>query len=281
MIRVSPYVKATVPALVVLGFFVWFANWIPQTRWTPPERQMISSGMSPVQLAKVGRTIVRQRGCLTCHTIEPGVGVKGHGRGPNLANIAMRRAQGIPQGESTLVDYLVQALYEPGAYLVEGYANIMPASTRPPAKLSYEEVVAVVDYLQSLGGIPSVKVGDVPRAPGKAALGLGTAEAGSLDKAAIADPMALLTTFECLSCHSLKSGDVLIGPPFEAALLRQAATDWGVSAEAYVMNSIVNPRAVERGDFPKQIMPEDYGARLTAGQLQTMVNYLLGREVNQ
>jgi hypothetical protein len=41
----------------------------------------------------------------------------------------------------------VQALYEPGAFLVEGYANIMPGSTRPPAKLGYEEVVAVINYL--------------------------------------------------------------------------------------------------------------------------------------
>lgn len=30
MTRTSSYVTATIPALVVLGFFVWFANWIPK-----------------------------------------------------------------------------------------------------------------------------------------------------------------------------------------------------------------------------------------------------------
>ncbi len=274
MTRVSSYVAATIPALVVLGFFVWFANWIPQTRWEPPEKQEISAGMTPVQLAKIGRTIVRQRGCLACHTIEPAAGVKGEGRGPNLAHIAARRARGVPGGDDTLVGYLAQALYDPGAFLVEGYANIMPVSTRPPAKLGYEEVVAVIDYLQSLGGAPSVKIGDVPRPPREAAVGVAVAGEG----AAIADRTAMLTTFECTACHSLKRGEVLVGPPFDAALLRQAAAERGVSAEAYVMESIVSPQVFARGDFPADAMPQDYGERLTAGQLQAMVAYLLTRE---
>ena len=113
MSKTSTFVTATIPALVVLGFFVWFANWIPQTRWEPPEKQEIGSTMSPIQLAKVGQSIVRQRGCLTCHTIEPTAGVKGQGRGPNLANIAVRRVHGIEGGPDVLVDYLLQALYEP------------------------------------------------------------------------------------------------------------------------------------------------------------------------
>ncbi|MBI2970566.1 MAG: cytochrome c, partial [Gammaproteobacteria bacterium] len=151
MSRVRAYTTATLPALVVLVFFVWFANWIPQTRWTPPVRQAVAAEMSPAQLARIGEKIVRERGCLTCHTLEPGVGVQGHGRGPNLIGIAARRAGGAPGGPSTLVDYLAQSLHEPGTYLVEGYANIMPASTRPPAKLDDGEVVAVINYLQSLG----------------------------------------------------------------------------------------------------------------------------------
>lgn len=272
MTRASTYATATFPALIVLGFFVWFANWIPQTRWSPPEKKEIGSTMTPRQLAHVGETLVRERGCLACHTIEPGFEVKGHGRGPNLANIAARRADGVPGGPGALVDYLVQSLYEPGAYLVEGYANIMPVSTRPPARLSYEEVVAVVDYLQSLGGRPSVRVGDIRRPPREEVAAAGP---GSAEERAITDPALMLTKFECVTCHSLKPGEVLVGPPFGAALLREAAARRGVSPEAYVMESIVKPRAVEPEGFPKEVMPEDYGVRLTAGQLQAMVAYLL------
>jgi cytochrome c2 len=267
MTRNSSYVAATIPALVVLGFFVWFANWIPQTRWSPPEKQSIDVAMTPPQLAKVGQIIVRQRGCRACHTIEPTAGVRGQGRGPNLANIAARRANGVAGGPDGLIDYLVQALYEPEAFLVEGYSNIMPGSTRPPAKLSYEEVVAVVNYLQSLGGTPSVKVGDIPRPPTEMAT-----------TATPTDPAAMLTAFDCLGCHSLEPGEVLLGPPFETALLKRVAAERGVSAEAYVIESIVNPRAVEREGFPEEVMPQDYGERLTAGQLQAMTVYLLTRE---
>ncbi|MFQ5757545.1 MAG: c-type cytochrome, partial [Acidiferrobacterales bacterium] len=171
MNRTLFYVTPMVPALLIVGFFVWFANWIPQTRWEPPEKLRIEAGMAPAQLAALGKIIVRQRGCLACHTKERGAGVKGAGRGPNLAGIAMRRAQGVSGGPDNLVDYLVQALYDPGAYLVEGYANIMPASTGAPAKLSYEEVVAVINYLQSLGAAPSVKVGDIPKPTSEAPAG--------------------------------------------------------------------------------------------------------------
>ncbi len=161
---------------------------------------------------------------------------------------------------------------------MEGYGNIMPVSTRPPAKLAYEEVVAVINYLQSLDGTPAVKVGAVRRPPRETAVGVAVAREGSRREAAVADPVAMLTTFECLACHSLKPGEVIVGPPFDAALLRQAAAERGVSAEAYVMESIVNPRVLQQEDFAADVMPEDYGERLTAGQLQSMVTYLLSRE---
>ncbi|MDP6226127.1 MAG: hypothetical protein QF714_00235, partial [Dehalococcoidia bacterium] len=77
MTRVRQYAVATAPALIILGFFVWFANWIPQTEWDPPEKQDIGASMTPAQLADVGQTIALQRGCLACHTIEPGSGVQG------------------------------------------------------------------------------------------------------------------------------------------------------------------------------------------------------------
>lgn len=278
MSRVRTYATATMPAVFVLIFFVWFANWIPQTRWTPPVRQAVGAEMSPAQLAAVGGKIVRERGCLTCHTHEPGVGVQGHGRGPNLIGIAARRAGGVPGGPGTLVDYLVKSLYEPGAYLVEGYADIMPASTRPPAKLDYGEVVAVVNYLQSLGGTPSVKVGELPQPPGTGTTEVAAAAPSAAPDNAPADPAALLERHLCSTCHSFKPGETMLGPSLAAQDLAAAAAAHGMSPEAYVMDSIVNPRALEREGFPKQLMPENYGTELTAAQLYAMVGYLLRQE---
>ena len=34
------------------------------------------------------------------------------------------------------------------------------------------------------------------------------------------DPEAMLEAFDCLGCHSLEPGGVLVGPPFEASPLR-------------------------------------------------------------
>jgi len=274
--RALPYVTPLIPAFVVIGFFVWFANWIPQTRWEAPRTQEISAALTPAELARVGQAIVRQRGCLACHTIEPGAGVKGGGRGPNLAGVAARRAQGVKGGPDNLVDYLAQSLYEPGGYLVEGFANIMPPSTGAPASLAYEEVVAVIAYLQSLGKAPTVRIGDVPKPAGTQGAGIATATAPASDAAA--DPAALFASLACDGCHSLKAGEVKLGPALDMPSLKQAASERGMNLEAYLIESIVDPKAYERKGFPGGVMPPDYGSRLTAAQLDALLRYLTARK---
>jgi cytochrome c2 len=267
MNRTLLYMMPLIPAFVVIGFFVWFSNWIPQMRWEPPKKQEISASLTPSELAQIGQTIVRQRGCLACHTIEPGAGVKGAGRGPNFAGIAARRAQGVKGGPDKLVDYLAQALYEPGAYLVEGYADIMPPSISAPANLSYEEAVAVIAYLQSFGKAPTVKVGDVPR-PAASARGVQPVAAP------IGDPAALYTALACDGCHSFKAGETKVGPALDESGMKQAAAERGMSLEAFLMESIVDPKAYERKGVPSGVMPQDYGTRLNAAQLNALVRYL-------
>lgn len=149
------YIKATVPALIVIALFTAFANWVPQVGWRPLAVGEITAEMSPADLARVGEVLVRGRGCLICHTIDPSQGRTQPSRAPNLAGI----------GSFAKVDYLVESLYKPGAKLVEPYPNIMPAATAPPANLKYEEVTAVVNYLLSLGGSPRVRLGELPRPP--------------------------------------------------------------------------------------------------------------------
>lgn len=284
MSQVRAYLGATIPAIVVLGFFVSFANWIPQTRWTPPVRQTIAAESSPEELVAVGEKIVRERGCMACHTLEPGAGEQGQGRGPNFAGIGARRASGVAGGPATSGEYLAQALYEPGAHLVEGYANIMPAATRPPAKLDYGEVVAVINYLQSLGATPSARFGEVPQPPAAggstaAAVPAGTAglPTATTTPAAKVDGAALFAQHTCQTCHSMQAGETLVGPSLAPSDLAQAAQAAGVSTETYLVDSIVDPRAVERDPFPKHLMPDTYGTQLTAAELRALIVFILGR----
>lgn len=271
MRSIGAYAAPALPAVIVVGFFVWFANWIPQTRWQAPQKVAIAADMKPAELAALGATLVRQRGCMTCHTLEPGAGVKGGGRGPNLADVAARRARGVTGGPGSLVEYLVQSLYEPGAYVVEGYANIMPASTSAPAKLGYEEVVAVVNYLQSLGGRSSVRIGDIARPAGATAAPAPVA-------ASAADPKALFESLGCAGCHSLEAGKKVLGPSLDPGGLRQAAAARKMSLEAFLAESIVDPKAYEAKEFPAGVMPQDYGTKLSAAQLRSLIEYLAGRK---
>jgi cytochrome c5 len=39
--------------------------------------------------------------------------------------------------------------------------SVMPAANRPPANLSDGEITAVIAYMQSLGGKPKVRIGDI------------------------------------------------------------------------------------------------------------------------
>lgn len=274
------YASPLIPALAILGFFVWFSNWIPQIRWEPPAKHEISPAMAPRELAKVGGVIVRERGCLTCHTLEPAAGVRGQGRGPNFANIAARRARGVPGAPQDLVEYLAESLYDPGAYLVENYDDIMPPAHKAPARLSYEEVTAVVNYLLSLGASPSVKVGDLPRAPEEAVAAVGPAMVPEA-AAAAPTPEAILEKFQCLGCHGLESDEVLVGPPLDTASLRAVAVEREIAPETHVMESIIHPNSFIRGDFPADLMPPDYGTRITALELEAIVNFLLSAEAKR
>lgn len=272
MSRLFSFAVPLMPAAIVVGLFVWFANWIPQIHWSPPQKRAIAAEAKPAELAALGKTIARERGCLACHTIEPGAGVKGGGRGPNLAEIAARRASGVKGGPSNLVEYLVQSLYEPGAFLVEGYANIMPPSTGAPAKLNYEEIVAVVNYLQSLGGRPAVRIGDIPRPSGAVAAAVPAKAPSTLE------PKTLLESQGCLACHSLEEGKTSVGPTLAVARLKEGAASRKMSMEAFLVEAIVDPRAYEPKGFPSGVMPQDYGAKLTAAQLKALVDYLAGAE---
>jgi hypothetical protein len=54
------------------------------------------------------------------------------------------------------VEYLLESLSDPNAYIVEGFSPGMPPVDKPPIDLSDMEMLAVIAYLQSLGGTPTV-----------------------------------------------------------------------------------------------------------------------------
>jgi len=125
-----------------------------------------AAGVSP----EAGEAIFWGKGkCHTCHSIGergsairgPNLGVSGNKFPLPIGLRAEERAKEFSQKTGkpiTAADYLVQTHHDPGAYVVEGYKNEMPAAWKAPIKLKPEEILAVDLYLQSLGGEPNVDV---------------------------------------------------------------------------------------------------------------------------
>jgi mono/diheme cytochrome c family protein len=152
MIRIAGLVLATT------GFYTYVGQMVPQKEVQPPQDATIRADMTSAEMATVGRQIMEAKGfCLTCHTIGK---AQGPYRFPDLAGVDSRvkSNQGgrLHKPGMTDVDYFAEAMYEPTAYVVEGFPPAMPPINKPPIGLNDQEILCVIAYLQTLGGTPTV-----------------------------------------------------------------------------------------------------------------------------
>jgi cytochrome c5 len=145
IVRIGGLVVATT------AFYGYVGQMVPQKEVQPPQETALGSDLTPAQMAATGRQIMETKGfCLTCHTI----GKTGALRFPDLAGVDVRAKTRVP-GLSD-VEYFAQSMYEPLAYVVEGFPPAMPPINKPPIGLTDNEILCVIAYLQSLGGTPTV-----------------------------------------------------------------------------------------------------------------------------
>lgn len=148
-------------AVLTLGatvFYTYVGQLVPQKEVHPPQETKIAADLSPQEMAELGREIMEGKGlCLTCHSI----GKSGALRFPDLAGIGGRAANRMPGLSAE--QYLLQSLYEPEAYIVPGFTSGMPVIDKPPIGLTDQEILAVVAYLQSMGGSITVSMETDPR----------------------------------------------------------------------------------------------------------------------
>lgn len=129
------------------GFYTLVGQLVPQKEVQPPKEMALPKEMSQEDMLKAGREIMEGKGlCFTCHTI----GKQGALRFPDLEGVGERAGHRVP-GLSD-VDYFAQTLYEPNAFVVPGFNPGMPTINKPPIGLTDQEILAVIAYLQSLGG---------------------------------------------------------------------------------------------------------------------------------
>jgi putative heme-binding domain-containing protein len=210
--------KIFVFMLAVLGVFLWIGYAI--TEMTGGEKKAaIAVEVTP----EGGEVVYWGRGrCFTCHSVgDRGSAVRGPNHGQfgekfpepmGARAIARAKERSEKTGEDfTAVDYLIESLSDPGAYVVEGYKNEMAVVYAPPISLNLMEIKAVVAYLLSQGGDLDMEAVDT--APSE----VSQAFYGKIAAAAAAgggDPGAGEVVFEdnCLECHAIGEDEGQFGP---------------------------------------------------------------------
>ena len=144
-------VRVAALVLATTAFYGYVGQLVPQKEVQPPQETAFTGDLSTAEMAKVGRTIMEGKGfCLTCHTI----GKTGALRFPDLAGVDVRAMTRVPGLND--VEYFAQSMYDPTAYVVEGFPPAMPPINKPPIGLTDQEILCVISYLQTLGGTATV-----------------------------------------------------------------------------------------------------------------------------
>jgi putative heme-binding domain-containing protein len=221
--------RVAVFSLAVIWAYALLGNLIPQSS-SGPAVVVGDIERSPEAFVAAGKSIFYGSGkCSTCHVIGASATTP---RCPDLSDIGIAGG-GRREGMSAR-EYLIEALYQPEAFLVKGYGNIMPPVWKPPIALSPLEIETLVAFLQSRGGEPDVTAIVPP-------IDIAAAAAAAPEKAPQGDPEAGRLVFveelQCNKCHRIGAAEVEleVGPDL---------TEIGaLNTLDYMEESILDPNA--------------------------------------
>ena len=154
--------KAAATSCAFLIAFAFLAFQVPQTPSLPPKHEEFNASeiKTPADLAKMGQKIFFSKGqCALCHSIGPSEAA----RCPDLKGI----------GAKLTKEFLYESLTEPQAYTYLAYDHEgppkpfpakMPTINKPPVGLTEPELLAVIAFVQSLGGEITVRPEEVTAA---------------------------------------------------------------------------------------------------------------------
>lgn len=252
--------KVLVFLLVVLGAFLWIGSTI--TNMTGGENR----GSAAVEVTpEGGEAIYWGKGrCFTCHSVGgQGSAVRGPNHGqfgekfplPMGARAVERAAERSAKTgtEYTGVDYLIESLASPGAYIVEGFKNEMAVVFAPPISLSLTEIKAVVSYLMAQGGDLDMEAIDTVPSDVSASFyaKITAASAGGGDP----ENGAVVYEDNCYDCHMLNGDGEEMGPDL---------TGIGTRGVKYMSDAILLPAKAITPGYETYVVVENDG-RQTIG----------------
>ncbi|MGR3174687.1 MAG: hypothetical protein ACUZ8N_08830 [Candidatus Scalindua sp.] len=139
------FLNAVIFTMAVVGFFVYVCVYV--TNLSGGGDGGGATGINP----EAGEKIFWGDGqCHTCHSI----GTSGSAtRGPDQEGLASRAEERAKEtGLNSGLEYMVESIVNPSSHVVEGYDDIMPKVYDPPIMLGREKILAVLSYMQTLGG---------------------------------------------------------------------------------------------------------------------------------
>jgi mono/diheme cytochrome c family protein len=263
--------KIFVFTIVVVLFYSYVGQMVPQKITYPPEETEIGADLTLDEMVEIGQQVMSGKGtCLTCHTIGSDDGAL---RFPDLGNIgavAGTRKEGLSD-----VEYIAESLYDPNAFIVEGFQAGMPTIHKPPINLTDDEILTVIAYLQSLGGTPTVTMDTELQWQGEAPTASTAAAAPAAAVSSNLDGPTLFTTYLCSTCHSIDNPAPLVGPSLYDVGARLS--------KAEITDALLEPDAVVAEGFPGGVMKATLDGigfydKVSAKDLNTLVDYLAAQQ---
>ncbi|USD39131.1 MULTISPECIES: cytochrome c oxidase subunit II [Ferrimonas] len=215
-----------------------------------------NAGLSPQ--AREGESLAQSQGCLACHGFETSP------LAPSWLGL-YGKVESFTDGSQRVVDddYLIEAIVDPGASLVQGYTNVMP----PYAALTELQLAALIAYIKERGGVATDSAEPAAASPASPSPSEpAEVEATELDGAQLAQVKG------CIACHSL-DGRAGIGPSWLGLAGSERTLADGrvvVADEAYLRRAMLEP-AAELVQGYQPLMPP---MPLTENEVQALIDYL-------
>ncbi len=209
----------------------------------------------------IGREVWRTYDCEGCHTLYG----QGGAYAPDLTHSFSQR------GETYLREFLVN----PAAFHPE--QRQMPAfgltRSETDAVLAFLEWIGTQDAAQNWPPNPILVSGRIPES-GLSGNVAGSSAATSANPAErgrywFSQPPAI-----CSTCHSLTPDVVIVGPSLAGIGSRAAERVPGLSAEAYLRQSIIQPDVYIVPGF-QDVMQKNFGSALSAETINDLIAFLM------
>ncbi len=207
-------------------------------------------------------------------------------RDPLHGPIGLRAASRKP--ELSAIEYIVESIYNPNAYVVEGFPkNVMKPINRPPIALDDDAITSVILYLLEKSGIDVTDsvIKEVVTAQhpfrGKDAAGeAGAAPAITFPEGDHEEGFYVFESMKCFQCHLIE------GAEFDPGELTPEDLQGGVGPELtgigaiqtyeYLYESVVNPNAVV---LPDPSPDKKYSAEDGISKMPDFLDTLTAREL--